>query len=162
MTTSHLSTKNLQEKRRKYVSRAVSNGNLNIASHASGSTIIDRVGNGWIEFAGAIGVLNVGHTHPKVTRAVKEQVGKFLHPGFNVMMYEGYINLPDILCRVTMQHTPIIHYADYTNPQHSYLLLKDTHREMAHGGRAAIDNAGKNPSHLKASTLSTTRASIAA
>lgn len=101
MTTSHLSTKNLQEKRRKYVSRAVSNGNLNIASHASGSTIIDKVGNEWIDFAGAIGVLNVGHTHPKVTRAVKEQVDKFLHPGFNVMMYEGYINLAEKLCQVT-------------------------------------------------------------
>lgn len=31
-----------------------------------------------------IGVLNVGHNHPKVVAAVKEQAEKFLLPGFNV------------------------------------------------------------------------------
>ena len=45
--------------------------------------------------------MNVGHSHPKVTEAVKEQVDKFLHPGFNVMMYEGYINLAEKLCEIT-------------------------------------------------------------
>src|SRR5699024_1745182 len=101
MTTSHLSTKNLQEKRRKYVSSAVSNGNLNIASHASGSTIIDKVGNEWIDFAGAIGVLNIGHTHPILTRIVKEHDYKTLHTGVKVVMYARYINLGEKLCQVT-------------------------------------------------------------
>ncbi len=101
MLKSDITTKDLQEKREKYVSKAVSNGNLNIASQASGSTITDKDGKEWIDFAGAIGVLNVGHSHPKVTEAVKEQVDKFLHPGFNVMMYEGYIQLAEKLCNVT-------------------------------------------------------------
>jgi len=94
-------TKELQEKREKYIPKGVSNGNLNIASTASGATIIDLEQREWIDFAGAIGTLNVGHSHPKVTAAVKKQVDKFLHPGFNVMMYEGYINLAEKLCEIT-------------------------------------------------------------
>jgi 4-aminobutyrate aminotransferase / (S)-3-amino-2-methylpropionate transaminase / 5-aminovalerate transaminase len=95
------STKELQEKRKKYVPKGVSNGNLNIALHAHGATVIDIDNKEWIDFAGAIGTLNVGHTHPLVTQAVKNQVEKFLHPGFNVMMYEGYINLAEKLCQIT-------------------------------------------------------------
>src|SRR4051812_40782669 len=101
MITSYLTTKELQEKRQKFVPKGVSNGNLNIAQKASGSTIIDIDGNEWIDFAGAIGTLNVGHSHRKVTAAVKDQVERFLHPGFNVMMYEGYITLAEKLCDIT-------------------------------------------------------------
>ena len=101
METITKSTQELQEKRRKYVPKGVSNGNLNIARDAKGSTITDLDGNEFIDFAGAIGTLNVGHTHPKVTAAIKEQVDKFLHPGFNVMMYEGYIELAEKLCQIT-------------------------------------------------------------
>lgn len=95
------STQKLQEKRKKYIPRGVSNGNLNIAHKAKGATVVDIDGNEYIDFAGAIGTLNVGHTHPKVTAAVKEQVDRFLHPGFNVMMYEGYIELAEKLCQIT-------------------------------------------------------------
>lgn len=91
----------LQAKRKKYVPKGVSNGNLSIAHHAKGATIVDIDQNEWIDFAGAIGTLNVGHSHPKVTAAVKEQVDKFLHPGFNVIMYEGYIKLAEKLCKIT-------------------------------------------------------------
>ena len=91
--------KNYKKKEKNMYLKGVSNGNLNIAHHASGATVIDIDGKEWIDFAGAIGTLNVGHSHPKVTEAVKNQVDKFLHPGFNVMMYEGYINLAEKLCR---------------------------------------------------------------
>ncbi|WEG11125.1 4-aminobutyrate--2-oxoglutarate transaminase [Pullulanibacillus sp. KACC 23026] len=94
-------TKDLQEKRKKYVPKGVSNGNLNLAHHAYGATVIDLDQNEYIDFAGAIGTLNVGHSHKKVTEAVKSQVDHFLHPGFNVMMYEGYINLAEKLCQIT-------------------------------------------------------------
>lgn len=101
MTVKQHSTKELQELREKYVPRGVGNGNTNIAASASGSTVTDIDGKEWIDFAGAIGVLNTGHTHPKVTEAVKNQVDKFLHPGFNVVMYEDYIRLAEKLTQVT-------------------------------------------------------------
>lgn len=94
-------TTDLQDKRNKYVARGVSNGNLSIAAKAHGATITDPEGNDFIDFAGAIGVQNVGHTHPKVTEAVKNQVDKFLHPGFNCIMYDGYIELAEKLCGIT-------------------------------------------------------------
>ncbi|MFZ3578689.1 4-aminobutyrate--2-oxoglutarate transaminase [Virgibacillus sp. DJP39] len=101
LTTSYISTQDLQKKREEFVPRGVSNGNLNIAHDASGATVTDMNKNEWIDFAGAIGTLNVGHSHPKVTEAVTKQVEKFIHPGFNVMMYEGYINLAEKLCEIT-------------------------------------------------------------
>jgi len=61
----------LLNKRMKYVPKGVSNGNLKIAHSASGATIIDTDQKEWIDFASAIGTLNVGHSHPKVTEAVK-------------------------------------------------------------------------------------------
>lgn len=101
MAVSYSRTAELQAKRKKYVPKAVSNGNLSIADHAKGATVTDIDGKEYIDFAGAIGTLNVGHCHPKVTAAVHEQVDKFLHPGFNVIMYEGYINLAEKLCEIT-------------------------------------------------------------
>ncbi|GIO19686.1 putative 4-aminobutyrate aminotransferase [Oceanobacillus oncorhynchi subsp. incaldanensis] len=101
ITTSQLSSTELQNKRKKFIPKGVSNSNLNIAQNASGATVTDIDGNEWIDFAGAIGTLNVGHSHPKVTEAVNRQVEKFLHPGFNVMMYEGYIELAEKLCEIT-------------------------------------------------------------
>lgn len=94
-------TEELQKKREKFVSKSVSNGNLNVAQSAQGATITDPEGNEIIDFGGAIGVLNVGHTHPKVKEAVKNQVDKFLHPGFNCIMYDGYIELAEKLCGIT-------------------------------------------------------------
>ncbi|WP_253724386.1 4-aminobutyrate--2-oxoglutarate transaminase [Sporosarcina sp. HYO08] len=94
-------TEDLVSKRNKYVPKGVSNGNLHIAQSASGATIIDTNQREWIDFASAIGTLNVGHSHPKVTEAVSKQVEKFLHPGFNVIMYEEYIKLAEKLCEIT-------------------------------------------------------------
>ena len=65
------STEQLQEIRNKYVARGVSNGNLNIAKTAKNSTIVTEKGEEFIDFAGAIGVMNVGHSHPKVVAAIK-------------------------------------------------------------------------------------------
>lgn len=101
MITTTGMTEKLQNKRKKYVPQGVSNGNLNIAQSATGATITDIDGNEWIDFASAIGTLNVGHSHHKVTAAVNSQVEKFLHPGFNVMMYEGYIELAQKLCEIS-------------------------------------------------------------
>lgn len=94
-------TKELVEKRKQYVVQGVSNGNLAVAKEAKGATIVDIEGNDWIDFAAAIGTLNVGHSHPKVVSAVKDQVEKFLHPGFNVIMYDSYIRLAEKLAEIT-------------------------------------------------------------
>ena len=92
---------NLQALREKYVARGVSTGNLNVAVTAKNATVVMEDGREYIDFAGAIGVMNVGHSHPKVIEAVKAQLEHFTHPGFNVVMYEGYIQVCKKLCEIT-------------------------------------------------------------
>lgn len=94
-------TEQLQEIRNTYVARGVSNGNLNIAKSAKNATIITEKNEEYIDFAGAIGVMNVGHSHPKVVEAIKKQLEDFTHPGFNVMMYESYLKVCKRLCEIT-------------------------------------------------------------
>ncbi|MEQ8822351.1 MAG: aminotransferase class III-fold pyridoxal phosphate-dependent enzyme [Sumerlaeia bacterium] len=64
---------------------------------AEGHLLWDVEGNRYYDFCGGIGVLNVGHNHPKVVQAVKDQADKFLHTCFHVAMYDGYISLAEKL-----------------------------------------------------------------
>ncbi|WP_340082810.1 4-aminobutyrate--2-oxoglutarate transaminase [Terribacillus sp. FSL K6-0262] len=91
----------LQQKRDKYVARGVSNGNKSIAAKGEGALLFDQDGRRFIDFAGAIGTMNVGHSHPKVVEALKKQAEAFVHPGFNVIMYASYIELAEKLCSLT-------------------------------------------------------------
>lgn len=50
----------------------------------------DVDGRDYIDFAGGIGVNNVGHSHPKVVAAIKDQAEKFIHTCFHVGMYDSY------------------------------------------------------------------------
>lgn len=90
-------SKSLVERRENIVPKGVSYGVPAFAESANGALIQDVDGNTFIDFVGAIGVMNVGHCHPKVTQALHEQVDKFVHTGFNVMMYESYIELAERL-----------------------------------------------------------------
>lgn len=60
---------------------------------ASGAMMTDVDGKEFIDFAGGIGVNNVGHSHPKVVAAIKDQADKFIHTCFHVGMYDSYIEL---------------------------------------------------------------------
>ncbi|ARJ22105.1 4-aminobutyrate--2-oxoglutarate transaminase [Bacillus mycoides] len=62
---------------------------------ARGAIITDVDGNQFIDFAGGIGMQNVGHCHPKVVRAVQKQAETFIHPCFHVTPYENYITLAE-------------------------------------------------------------------
>src|SRR5215831_12380084 len=44
-----------------------------------GATMRDADGNTFIDFFGGAGVLNVGHSHPDVLAAAREQEGKLVH-----------------------------------------------------------------------------------
>ncbi|MBT2625819.1 4-aminobutyrate--2-oxoglutarate transaminase [Bacillus sp. ISL-32] len=87
-----------QKKRDQFVSKGVSNGNRSLAVKGEGAVLYDLDGRRFVDFAGAIGTLNVGHSHPKVVEAVKRQTEELIHPGFNVMMYPSYIELAEKLC----------------------------------------------------------------
>jgi 4-aminobutyrate aminotransferase/(S)-3-amino-2-methylpropionate transaminase len=58
-------------------------------------------GNEFIDFAGGIGVMNVGHCHPKVVEAIKDQAEKLTHTCFMVLPYEPAVKLAQKLCAIT-------------------------------------------------------------
>jgi 4-aminobutyrate aminotransferase/(S)-3-amino-2-methylpropionate transaminase len=67
------------------------------AARASGARLWDVDGREYLDFCGGIGVQNVGHNHPRVVAAVKEQADHFLHTCWHVAMYEPYVRLAERL-----------------------------------------------------------------
>ena len=65
---------------------------------AEGATIVDVEGREFIDFGGGIGVMNVGHSHPKVVRAIRAQAEKFTHTCFMVTPYPAPVQLAEKLC----------------------------------------------------------------
>ena len=68
-----------------------------VAESASGITITDVDGNTFIDFAGGVGTLNVGHSHPDVVAAAQEQLDRFSHTDYTVVPYEVYVTLAERL-----------------------------------------------------------------
>jgi 4-aminobutyrate aminotransferase/(S)-3-amino-2-methylpropionate transaminase len=68
-----------------------------VIDSAQGALVTDVDGNRLIDFAGGIGCLAVGHAHPAVVEAVREQAGRFLHTDFAVMPYEIYLAVAERL-----------------------------------------------------------------
>jgi 4-aminobutyrate aminotransferase / (S)-3-amino-2-methylpropionate transaminase / 5-aminovalerate transaminase len=67
------------------------------AARAEGATIEDVDGNRYLDFAGGIGCLNMGHRAPRVVSAIREQLDKYLHLCFSVTPYEPYIAVAEKL-----------------------------------------------------------------
>jgi 4-aminobutyrate aminotransferase/(S)-3-amino-2-methylpropionate transaminase len=68
-----------------------------VAESARGVTITDVDGNTFIDFAGGVGTLNVGHSHPDVVAAAQEQLDRFSHTDYTVVPYEVYVSLAERL-----------------------------------------------------------------
>ena len=61
-------------------------------SHARGSYIYDSRGNAHLDFVAGVSACSLGHCHPKVVEAVKNQLDKYMH----VMVYGEYIQEPAV------------------------------------------------------------------
>jgi 4-aminobutyrate aminotransferase len=78
--------------RARYVAPGVSTPRL-VVAQAEGARITDVDGRSFIDFAGGIGCQNLGHRHPAVVEAVKEQAERYLHQCFVVGTYEPYVEV---------------------------------------------------------------------
>lgn len=83
----------LQARRTAAVARGVATAYPVFAHRAYGAELWDVEGKRYIDFAGGIGVLNVGHRHPRVVEAVQRQMEAFTHTAFQVVGYEQYVAL---------------------------------------------------------------------
>ena len=59
---------------------------------AEGIYLVDKAGKKYMDMISGIGVSNVGHRHPSVTKAIKEQVDQHLH----VMVYGEFVQSPQV------------------------------------------------------------------
>ncbi|QBD77715.1 4-aminobutyrate--2-oxoglutarate transaminase [Ktedonosporobacter rubrisoli] len=89
----------LLAKRQQFVARGVSSAMNVFAAKADGAIIEDVDGNRFIDFAGGIGTMNVGHVRPEVAEAITAQAHKLIHTCFSVMMYEPYVELAERIVR---------------------------------------------------------------
>lgn len=64
-----------------------------VMKEAQGAIIEDLDGNRFLDWIGGVGVLNVGHSHPEVVKAVQDQASKYMHGMFNVVTHSGYVKL---------------------------------------------------------------------
>lgn len=87
----------LMARRNAAVPRGPSHATPIFAARAEGAVIEDVDGNRFIDFAGGIGCLNMGHRAPRVTAAVREQMEKYLHVCFSVTPYEPYVAVAEKL-----------------------------------------------------------------
>lgn len=92
-----MSNQELLARRQNAVPRGVATATPVFADRAANAEIWDVDGNRYIDFAGGIAVLNVGHLHPRVVEAVSNQLLRFSHTSFQVMGYESYIELAERL-----------------------------------------------------------------
>lgn len=72
-------------------------------SHAKGSYIYDKNGKAYLDFVAGVSACTLGHSHPKVVKATKAQLDKYLH----VMVYGEYIQEPALkLSKLLARHLP--------------------------------------------------------
>ncbi|MDW5376988.1 4-aminobutyrate--2-oxoglutarate transaminase [Halomonas sp. HP20-15] len=91
----------LNELKKRYVANGAASPAEHFADRAENAEVWDADGKRFIDFAGGIGVLNIGHRHPKVVEAVKAQLDKVMHTCQTVMPYEGYVKVAEKLSQIT-------------------------------------------------------------
>ncbi len=72
-----------------------------VVADAKGAVITDVDGNTFLDFAGAIGVMNIGHCSPNVVKAIQEQAEKYIHTCTLVTTVEPMVELCELLNQVT-------------------------------------------------------------
>jgi 4-aminobutyrate aminotransferase/(S)-3-amino-2-methylpropionate transaminase len=66
-------------------------------ARGEGAVVEDVDGNHFLDFAGGLGCLNVGHRAPAVVEAIRTQTDRYLHGCMHVTPYDGYVRLAEAL-----------------------------------------------------------------
>ncbi len=91
----------LQIRRTNAITKSLGQANPIAVASAQGSLLHDVDGNTFIDLAGGIGMMAVGHNHPKVVKALQDQAALAIHPGALVVNFEGYPALAERLNSLT-------------------------------------------------------------
>jgi 4-aminobutyrate aminotransferase / (S)-3-amino-2-methylpropionate transaminase / 5-aminovalerate transaminase len=71
-----------------------------VIAEARGATLTDVDGNTFVDFAGGVGCMNVGHSHPRVVEAIRDQAERFTHTDFTIVPYENYVAFAERLAEL--------------------------------------------------------------
>jgi acetylornithine/succinyldiaminopimelate/putrescine aminotransferase len=72
-------------------------------SHAVGSYIYDTYNKKYLDFVAGVSAASLGHQHPKVNQAIKDQLDKYSH----VMVYGEYAQHPSVAyCKLLVENLP--------------------------------------------------------
>ena len=96
-----LRNEQLMQMRNQHVPQGLAMSTTSFIREARGALMVDADGRELIDFAGGIGVNNVGHCHPKVVAAIKDQADKFLHVCAHIVSYDPYVQLAARLNELT-------------------------------------------------------------
>ena len=94
-------TERVLEARARYVARGIATPAI-VVDRAAGARIWDVDGKEYLDFAGGIGCVNLGHCHTGIVAAIHEQVDRYLHQCFMVGTYEPYVDV----CRLLAELSP--------------------------------------------------------
>lgn len=84
--------------------------------YAKGSYIYDSNQKKYLDFVAGVSACTLGHQHPRVTQAIKNQLDKYAH----VMVYGEYVQSPSVeFCKLLAQNLP-------ENLQKTYLVNSGT------------------------------------
>jgi acetylornithine/succinyldiaminopimelate/putrescine aminotransferase len=72
-------------------------------SHANGCYIYGAQGKEYLDFVAGVSANTLGHNHPKISQAIKDQVDKYTH----VMVYGEFVQQPQVeLCKLLADNLP--------------------------------------------------------
>ncbi|MFZ4415015.1 MAG: aminotransferase class III-fold pyridoxal phosphate-dependent enzyme, partial [Bacteroidales bacterium] len=84
---------NLKSDFKKYIAQTSNFSPFQIeVEKAEGIYVYDRFGKDYIDLMSGISVSNIGHRHPKVLAAIKEQLDRYMH----VMVYGEFVESPQV------------------------------------------------------------------
>jgi len=106
MMSQETRTPELLQLREQHIPRGLATSHPIFVVRGEGARLWDVDGNEYIDFVGGIGVLNVGHNHPRVVQAIKAQLEQLTHTSFQVAMYEPYVRLAEKLNAIAPGDAP--------------------------------------------------------
>ena len=70
------------------------------AQRAENASLWDVEGREFIDFAAGIAVLNTGHRHPRIVKAISAQLEQFTHTAYQIVPYESVVSLAERINKV--------------------------------------------------------------
>jgi 4-aminobutyrate aminotransferase/(S)-3-amino-2-methylpropionate transaminase len=95
-----MSSSEVQALRERFVPKGLHVATPVVVSSADDAMVTDPEGREYIDFISGIGALNLGHQHPDLIAAARDQLDRYTHLGAQVVTYEPYVRLAQELDRI--------------------------------------------------------------